>query len=135
MEPYIHRVHYYETDKMGITHHSNYIRWMEESRVDFFDKIGYEYTRFEKEGMISPVASITCKYKKTTKFDERIRIYVKIKEFNGVKLSFEYIMKNDKEQVVFQGESSHCFLDENGKIVRVNKKYQEFAKSLEKHIK
>ena len=26
MSPYIHRVHYYETDRMGVTHHSNYIR-------------------------------------------------------------------------------------------------------------
>lgn len=28
---YQHIVQYYETDKMGITHHSNYIRWMEEA--------------------------------------------------------------------------------------------------------
>ncbi len=39
MEKYIHKVQYYETDKMGITHHSNYIRWMEEARVDFFEKV------------------------------------------------------------------------------------------------
>lgn len=31
MEPYIHKVKYYECDKMGITHHSNYIRFMEEA--------------------------------------------------------------------------------------------------------
>lgn len=38
---YIHRVNYYETDKMGITHHSNYLRWMEEARLDFLkSKIG-----------------------------------------------------------------------------------------------
>ena len=35
IKPYIHRVHYYETDRMGVTHHSNYIRMMEEARVDF----------------------------------------------------------------------------------------------------
>ena len=35
MKDYIHKVHYYETDKMGVTHHSNYVRWMEEARVDF----------------------------------------------------------------------------------------------------
>ena len=29
MRPYRHRVNYYETDKMGITHHANYIHWME----------------------------------------------------------------------------------------------------------
>lgn len=38
MEPYLHKVQYYETDKMGIVHHSNYIRWMEEARVDFWRK-------------------------------------------------------------------------------------------------
>ena len=36
---YNHTVQYYETDKMGITHHSNYIRWMEEARVDFLKQI------------------------------------------------------------------------------------------------
>ena len=27
MTPYIHKVAYYETDRMGIVHHSNYIRF------------------------------------------------------------------------------------------------------------
>ena len=40
MEPYVHKVQYYETDKMGIVHHSNYIRWMEEARIDFLDSVG-----------------------------------------------------------------------------------------------
>ena len=29
IKPYEHKAHYYETDKMGIVHHSNHIRWME----------------------------------------------------------------------------------------------------------
>lgn len=28
-----YRVNYYETDKMGVVHHSNYIRWFETVRV------------------------------------------------------------------------------------------------------
>ena len=32
---YDHRVQYYETDQMGCVHHSNYIRWFEESRSDY----------------------------------------------------------------------------------------------------
>jgi len=36
MKAYSHKVQYYETDKMGITHHSNYIRWIEQARIDFF---------------------------------------------------------------------------------------------------
>lgn len=34
---YLRKVHYHETDKMGVTHHTNYIKWMEEARIDFLD--------------------------------------------------------------------------------------------------
>ena len=33
IKPYLHHAKYYETDQMGIVHHSNYIRWMEEARM------------------------------------------------------------------------------------------------------
>ena len=61
MKPYRHTVQYYETDKMGITHHSNYIRWMEEARVDFLAQIGWDYAMLEEMGVISPVIGIECK--------------------------------------------------------------------------
>ena len=53
MEIYKHKVQYYETDKMGITHHSNYIRWMEEARIDFLSRIGWDYKSMEDSGIIS----------------------------------------------------------------------------------
>ena len=55
MEVYRHKVQYYETDKMGITHHSNYIRWMEEARIWFLSEIGFSYAKLEEMGMVSPV--------------------------------------------------------------------------------
>ena len=45
MTAYHHLVQYYETDRMGITHHSNYIRWMEEARVHFLAEIGWPYDK------------------------------------------------------------------------------------------
>ena len=50
IEKYRHVVNYYETDRMGITHHSNYIRWMEEARIDFLNQLGWGYEKFEAEG-------------------------------------------------------------------------------------
>ena len=49
-----HEVQYYETDRMGITHHSNYVRWMEEARTFFLREIGWPYEKIEEEGIISP---------------------------------------------------------------------------------
>ena len=76
MKPYEHKVQYYETDKMGIVHHSNYIRWMEEARIDFLDQIGWNYKVMEDEGIISPVTGVESKYKQNTSFGDVISIEV-----------------------------------------------------------
>ncbi len=91
---YMHTVQYYETDKMGITHHSNYIRWMEEARICFLSQIGWDYVRIEEMGIISPVLSVTCDFKKTTTFSDKVAINVNVEEFKGVKLHLAYEMKN-----------------------------------------
>ena len=59
MNTYKHEVKYYECDRMGITHHSNYVRFMEEARVDYLDQLGYGFDRIEAEGVVSPVISIS----------------------------------------------------------------------------
>ena len=69
IKPYKHTVQYYETDRMGFVHHSNYIRWMEEARSDFFDQIGWPYVKTEEMGIISPVVALDCKYKQPLPFD------------------------------------------------------------------
>ena len=71
MEPYIIKARYYETDQMGIIHHANYIRWMEEARIDLMNQMGYPYRRFEEMGYLSPVLHAECEYKKSVKFNTR----------------------------------------------------------------
>ncbi|RKM59687.1 acyl-CoA thioesterase [Butyrivibrio sp. XB500-5] len=127
---YIHTVQYYETDRMGITHHSNYIRWMEEARVDFLSQIGWDYARLEDMGIISPVINVNCDYKKTTTFSDKVIISVSVKEFKGVKLFLSYEMKNEDGVVVCTATSSHAFLTKEGKPIRVQKEYPEFYKTL-----
>ena len=116
MEDYLRRVNYYETDKMGITHHSNYIRYMEEARVHFLEQLGYGYARQEREGVISPVIGIDCQYKHSSSFDDLIRIRVRILAYNGVKLTVGYTMTNEATgQLVFTGTSQHCYTDAAGR--------------------
>lgn len=131
MEKYIHKVSYYETDKMGITHHSNYIRWMEEARIYFFENIGFGYDKIEESGIISPVIGINCEYKESTTFNDEISIDVKIKEFKGVRMVVEYKMENAKTgKLVLVGTSQHCFLDKNKRPVRLQKEFPELSEKL-----
>ncbi len=125
MKEYIHIVQYYETDRMGITHHSNYIRWMEEARVDFLAEIGFPYDKLEEMGIVSPVLGVSCDYKKTSTFADRISIKVTVKEYKGVKLYLSYEMKNEVGDVVCLATSSHAFLNKEGRPLRMKKEYPE----------
>ena len=130
MHPYVHKVQYYETDKMGITHHANYIRWMEEARVDFLAQIGWNLETLEAMGMVSPVTGLECKYRESTCFPEPIAITVAVKEFRGVRLRLAYTMRRADGILVFEGTSEHCFLDDTGRIVRLRKAAPDFAACL-----
>ncbi len=134
MSKYIHKVNYYETDKMGITHHSNYIRFMEEARMNFLTEVGYPMTRLEAEGITSPVVSVNCEYKHPTTYSDKIEIEVALTQYTGVKLSLSYVMRNaDTRVIVAVASSSHCFIDEKGRPIVVKKHFPEFDETLRKN--
>jgi len=85
MKPYIHKVNYYETDKMGITHHSNYVRFMEETRVFYMDEMGWSYAKMEETGNTGSVfeyhlipkgyaLSLANEYTKETVVEENVEL-------------------------------------------------------------
>ena len=122
MSRYIHKVHYYETDKMGITHHSNYIRFMEEARMNYLNEAGFTMARLEAEGITSPVVSVTCDYKYPSTYDDEIEIEVRLVQYTGVKFVLSYVMRNIKTgNVVAEATSAHCFIDAEGRPVAVKK--------------
>ena len=132
MDTYKHIVQYYETDKMGITHHSNYIRWMEEARVDFLKQIGWDYAKLEELGIISPVVEVNCKYRLSTTFADEISVDVSVREFKGIKLIIAYSMSNQEGKIVFEATSVHCFVDKNGRPIKLSRQLPEFDDLLKK---
>ena len=130
MEPYKHTVKYYETDRMGITHHSNYVRWMEEARIDFLEKIGWGLDRIEAMGIVSPVVSIACKYKQTTTFPEEVSIWVTLEEVRGARLKLNYVMKNSQGKTVLEARSENCFTNSEGVVLRIDRKFPQFYEAL-----
>ena len=134
MKAYEHKVQYYETDKMGIVHHSNYIRWMEEARIDFLDQIGWTYKVMEDNGIISPVTAVESKYKCHTVFGDVITIEVGIEEFKGIRLKLFYVMRKG-DVVVNEATSEHCFLDVEGKVLNIKKVKPELYETLTSFIR
>ncbi len=130
---YKHRVNYYETDGMKMVHHSNYVRWMEEARVDFMDKMGYSYKKLEDRGIASPVLSYTCQIKHSTYFDDIVEVIPKVVEYNSVRLKIEYTMTVN-DILVAVGETNHCFVNQKGRPVRLSKECPELDELFNKEI-
>ena len=107
IKPYSRKVHFYETDQMGIVHHSNYIRWLEESRVDFMEQIGYGYTRVSDLGIDFAVLGVNVDYKQSVRFNDIVEIHLVIGEVTSVRMSMRYkILRNGV--LCATGETRHC---------------------------
>lgn len=127
MEHYKRKVHYYETDKMGVVHHSNYIRWYEEARTHFMQEIGFGYDGVEEMGIIIPVLSVLSKYILPFKYGEEFEVRIRVAQYNGVKVSFEYeVYDTVTGKLKNTGTSQHCFVDSNFRPVALKKAHPDF---------
>lgn len=123
---YERRINYYETDKMGIVHHSNYIRFLEEARCYMLDEMGIPYSYLEEQKIMIPVLGVNCSFKQHVTFDNIIIIEPYIKDFNGVRLTVGYNVTNKGNgNIVLTGETKHCFTDTNLRPIRLQKTFPD----------
>ncbi len=122
---YRHIVQYYETDMMGVTHHSNYIRFMEEARIQYLKELGLDYLRLEQDGIISPIVHVEFDYRKATTFGDLIEINVYPGEFTGIKLTLHYEMHNRMGELIGTGKSVNTFVDARMKPIRLKKDFPD----------
>mgnify|MGYP001625054792 FL=1 len=129
---YERTINYYETDKMEVVHHSNYIRFLEEARCYYLQDANMPFEKFEEKGITIPVLEVKCKYKQHVTFADTILIKVIVKEFNGVRLTIGYEVKDKKTgNDVIIAETKHCFTDKNLRPVNLKKHCPEFSDKFE----
>ena len=127
---YIRKAYYHETDQMGVIHHSNYLKWLEEARIDFLDKANISYRKLEEMGVISPVVSISIEYKSPVLFDDTVVIKTNIINVSSAKFEFEYdIYRISDNKLCVHAVSKHCFLKDN-RIISIKKEYPEIHQRL-----
>lgn len=125
MFTYSRIAHYHETDKMGIIHHSNFIKWMEEARIAYMESLGYGFERVEALGVLSPVAGLSISYKTPVKFNDTIDISVSITRYSGVIQEVSYSFINHKTgDLCATATSKHCYT-KDGKIVNLKHEIPE----------
>ena len=119
MFTYTRKAQYHETDQMGIIHHSNYVRWMEEARIAFMESLGFGYDKVESLGILSPVAGISVTYKSPVHFNDTVEISVSLTRYSGVIQEIAYTITNTTTgELSATATSKHCYL-KDGKIINL----------------
>lgn len=131
---YERKINYYETDKMGVVHHSNYIRFLEEARCYWMEKIGIPFSVLESKGVTIPVLGVNVEYKHHVTYGDTIVIKVIIKEYSGVRMTVSYDVRDKKTgEKVIEAETKHCFTNIELRPVNLKKYAPEFEEKFKEY--
>ena len=136
MFEYSRNVFFYETDKMAVVHHSNYARWLEEARNEYFASVNLPYVETERMGVMSPITDIKLKFQFPARYGDKFTVQMKITKYTGVRFSVQYNVINQDGKTLVMGESTHCFVDKDMKPVSLARvipdRHKRFKDVLEK---
>ena len=103
------RVRYYETDAMGIVHHSNYLRWFEHARTEYLREIGTPYRALENSGLAAVVVEAHCKYIRPARYDDLVTVRVCMGAYTAIRVELVYeVLCGDV--TLCTGSTRHAFL-------------------------
>ncbi|MDE6871059.1 MAG: acyl-CoA thioesterase [Bacteroidales bacterium] len=104
-------IRYYETDQMGIVHHSNYIRFFECGRSDMMLKAGLPVEKLEEDGVMLPIVGVECHYKLPARMGDTIRIVSMIEKVPLAKLVVKSEIYNQRGELLVYGTVTLGFID------------------------
>ena len=126
VKPYEHHTKYYETDQMGAIHQTNYIKWLEDARMDIMEQMGLGYKQMEDLQVMCPLLSVSINFVGTFRFDETVLIETKITQYDGSKMMLEYqLFDKESEELKATAKSTHCFMNMSGIPISLSRIYPE----------
>ena len=114
-------VRFNEADPLGIVWHGHYIRYFEDGRESFGKKYGIGYMEFYNHGYIVPIVHVTCDYKRSLKFGDKVIVEATFIPCEAAKMKFDYrLYKLGTDQLVATGSSVQVFLDRNTSLLQLS---------------
>lgn len=136
MKPFesIIRVQYYDTDKMMVVHHANYIRYFETARTEFLRSEGFAYSKMEEGDLMIPILSVQAKYKTPARYDDLLAISCRLVKMGPASMEIEYEVRDaETRELRVTGHTRHGFTNRELKPVALKKhdpEIYEFFKKL-----
>lgn len=121
MSNYLRQVHVYETDLMGIVHHSNYLRYFEEARVTWCKHNNlFETDPIKRDLSVFglTVYETRVRHVRPARYGDELEVSVQVK-VEGARVIYQYKMKINK-QIICLAETVHCHIDTQFKVKRID---------------
>ena len=121
------RVRYAETDQMGYVYYGNYATYYEISRTEAIRALGLSYKTLEEElGVMMPVLENYSKYLQPARYDDQLRVVVKIPELPTARITFTYEIYNEDNTLLNTGKTVLVFVNkESGRPCRIPERMME----------
>jgi acyl-CoA thioester hydrolase len=133
------RVRYAETDRMGVVYHGHYIVWFEIGRTEYCRAAGMPYRVVEDSGLLILVTGVECKYRRSARYDDAVRVKSRMTELGSRGLSFGYEVVDEEGRLLAEGTTRHVFADVSGKPRRapaeILEKLESFRTSQNVNVK
>lgn len=92
-----------EVDALGIVWHGRYPSYFEDARVALSARYGLGYMDFYSQGVVTPIKKMHIEYHRPLRFEEHFTIQGYWHWSEAARLNFEFILRNDQQQVVTTG--------------------------------
>jgi len=124
------RAYYSDTDHGGVVYYANYLKWFEIGRTELLRQEGFNYSDFEKQGLIAPIVEVKCNYKEPVRYNDMIIIKTTIEDIgnSSIKFNYDIIRKNDNV-LLANGYTVNVFVDK--KTMKSNKIPDSLRKALQ----
>ncbi len=115
------RVRFSDSDSMGLAHHSNYFRWLEEARMGFLREGGWPYSEIEKRRIHMPVVECSCRFVSAVRSEDLIDVHLRISAVSRARIGFQYeISRADSGTLAASAATEHAYVDDDGRPTRLD---------------
>jgi len=115
------KVRFNEVDSLGIAWHGHYVKYFEDGREAFGAEHGLGYLDVYQNGLVTPIVSLTCNYKKPLNYGDSIVIETTYVDSPAAKIHFTYkIYQASRGELIAEGSTTQVFLDAESRLLLLN---------------
>jgi acyl-CoA thioester hydrolase len=112
------RVRFAETDAMGIVHHSRYLPYLEEARVEYLRALDHPYDALRSEGIDIAVLEAYVRYRQPLRFDDLVTVHLHMGSATRTTFQIAYLLTGD-DQARATAVTVHGCVNGEGRPVRM----------------